>query len=219
MIRDIFDSYLKGSSLAEIARELMRRGIKTTRNGEVWHSGSVKKILENITYTGNKLAGISTKDLLTKSDIPRNQYFIEKSHPAIIDMDTFKKINDIPFYEYIFTRLIEKGIIYGDGKIIFVFKCGLEWSIPLRYEEYIVESHKARVEANITKRLQSDEVKGLLEFCRKPRTKAEMLEFSSYKFMSGIERSVIKPLMEEGKLKRKRDENYRFLQYLYYTVR
>lgn len=79
VVREIFDMYLKGSTLIEIARELMNQGIKTAYNGELWNTGNVKQILRNISYTGNKLTGNRTKDLLSKryvsSDKHRTQYF------------------------------------------------------------------------------------------------------------------------------------------------
>ena len=93
LIREMFNKYLDGETLTEIAREMMKREIKTTRGGELWTSARIKNILTNLTYTGNKLTNEQTKDLLTRSqDNLTNQYIIEQSNPAIIDMETFNLV-------------------------------------------------------------------------------------------------------------------------------
>lgn len=93
IVREMFNNYLSGLTLTEIAREMMRREIKTSYGGELWNTVRVKNILTNLTYTGNKLTNEQTKDLLTKSpDILKKQYMIEQSHPAIIDIETFNLV-------------------------------------------------------------------------------------------------------------------------------
>lgn len=92
-VRMIFDLFLSGKSLTEIARQLMRQGIKTSVGKDFWTGGAVKNILTNFTYTGNKLTRVKTKDIFTqtvKSNI-RDQILIENTHPAIISDATFQR--------------------------------------------------------------------------------------------------------------------------------
>ena len=54
-MRWIFESYLNGLGVYLIAKELNQRGVPTIRAGEKWHDGSIKEILKNPVYEGNRL--------------------------------------------------------------------------------------------------------------------------------------------------------------------
>jgi hypothetical protein len=69
-------------------------GIPTPAGGACWHSGTVKSILTNEKYKGDaRLQKSFTVDFLTKKtkanegEVP--QYYVEDSHPAIIDSETW----------------------------------------------------------------------------------------------------------------------------------
>jgi len=53
IVVSIFKSYVKGlMNLRDIARELNDKGIPTPRHGKGWTEGTVKRILDNVNYTG-----------------------------------------------------------------------------------------------------------------------------------------------------------------------
>jgi DNA invertase Pin-like site-specific DNA recombinase len=95
VVRWIFSEFLKGYSYAEITRRLIENGIRTKKGNEKWNSTQVRKIILDITYTGNRQTMKVTRDLFTGKNITDNplidQYLIKDSHPAIISMEIFEK--------------------------------------------------------------------------------------------------------------------------------
>lgn len=94
ILRQIFAMFLKGSNYTDISHELIRLGIKTCTGKDTWTPGHIKKILTNITYTGQKIARTLTTDTLTRTykstNGERDVYFFENSHPAIISEEVFR---------------------------------------------------------------------------------------------------------------------------------
>ncbi len=93
IVRRIFQNFLDGKSRLETERELAAEGI-TTRNGCRWVDSNIKVVLTNVTYTGNLLLQkefisdpVSKKRKKNKGQLP--QYYVENTHPAIIDKATF----------------------------------------------------------------------------------------------------------------------------------
>lgn len=99
IVRMIFNDYINGMGGGQIAKKLVKMGVEKLRGG-VWKSERVLDILKNEKYTGNAtLQKKYVKDHLTKS-LVRNKgelplYKLEETHPAIIDMETFNKAQDI----------------------------------------------------------------------------------------------------------------------------
>ncbi|MCH4007769.1 MAG: recombinase family protein [Eubacterium sp.] len=96
VVKRIFQNFLDGKSRLETQRELAEEGI-TTRAGCQWADASIQGILQNITYTGNRLfqkkfiADPITKKVKTNhGELP--QYFVEDTHPAIIDKEVFDAV-------------------------------------------------------------------------------------------------------------------------------
>lgn len=52
IIRQIFDVYIKGASLKEIAEDLTRRKIPYTEKTDVWDKSRIARILDNSRYIG-----------------------------------------------------------------------------------------------------------------------------------------------------------------------
>lgn len=93
VVRRIFANFLAGKSRLETERELAAEGI-TTREGKRWVDSNIKVVLTNITYTGNMLFQKEfIEDPITKhrkknrGELP--QYYVEDTHEAIIDKETF----------------------------------------------------------------------------------------------------------------------------------
>lgn len=98
VIRLIYQMYLTGLGKEKIASELNRLGYKT-RIGAKWSNSSVRKILTNYDYTGNlllqktyRLDYISKKTAINHGELP--QYHVEENHDAIIDIDTWNKVQE-----------------------------------------------------------------------------------------------------------------------------
>ena len=96
IVKRIYQNFLDGKSRLETERELAAAGI-TTRAGCRWMDSNIRCVLTNITYTGNLLlqkeyveSPITHKRKKNKGELP--QYFVENTHEAIIDMDTFQYV-------------------------------------------------------------------------------------------------------------------------------
>ena len=95
-VRRIFHAYVSGQSSVEIARGLVADNTPSLLGG-AWTAKRVREILRNEKYTGNALLQKTyVSDYLTKRKIVNRgklpQYFVTQAHEAIIDQDTFDKV-------------------------------------------------------------------------------------------------------------------------------
>lgn len=93
IVKRIFLNFIDGKSRLETEREFAAEGIKM-RNGCQWLDSNIKKILTNITYTGNLLLQKEyIADPITKhrkkNQSELTKYYVENTHEAIIDKETF----------------------------------------------------------------------------------------------------------------------------------
>ena len=97
IVRKIFALYLQGNGVRKIKRYLEEHGIKTVSGKSEWSTSTIDRMLSNEKYIGQILMQKTyTSDFLTGKQI-RNQedldmYFIEDAHEAIIDKETFEKV-------------------------------------------------------------------------------------------------------------------------------
>ena len=98
IVKRIFQNFLDGKSRLETERELAAEGI-TTRDGCRWVDSNIKVVLTNVTYTGNLLLQkefisdpISKQRKKNRGELP--QYYVEDTHPAIIDKATFDFVQE-----------------------------------------------------------------------------------------------------------------------------
>lgn len=96
VVKLIYKNFLNGLSAESTEKELENKGIKSFY-GKHLSNSAIRKILTNITYTGNLLLlreytadPISKKRRINKGELP--QYFVADSHEAIIDKATFDKV-------------------------------------------------------------------------------------------------------------------------------
>lgn len=96
IIRGIYKLYLAGDSFYMIAKKFNARGIKSCY-GKSFSGTVIGYILRQEKYTGNSLLQkYYVKDVLThkllknKGELP--MYYSENTHPAIIDKETFDKV-------------------------------------------------------------------------------------------------------------------------------
>lgn len=96
-VKEIFSRFLNGDSIDQIKIYLESNGIKTRLGKSVWEKHAIFNILENERYTGDMLLQKTyTENCITKK-VKRNhgempKYLISNNHPAIIDRDTFKRV-------------------------------------------------------------------------------------------------------------------------------
>jgi site-specific DNA recombinase len=99
IVRRIFSRYLIGQSVAKIITDLEAEGIKTVRGKDKWNDGVIRGMLKNEKYMGDALLQKTyIADIFTRQTKKNNgelpQYYVENSHPAIIDRLTFQRVQE-----------------------------------------------------------------------------------------------------------------------------
>lgn len=113
-VRLIYALFIEGLMPGGISRELTSRGIPSPAGKSTWRPSTVKSILTNEKYKGDALLQKTyCVDFLTKK-MKRNegelpQYYVEASHPAIIDPPVFEEV------QYELRRRLESGYIGKSG--------------------------------------------------------------------------------------------------------
>lgn len=96
IVRWIYENYLGGMSPEAMAGHLDSRGVKTPQNSVTWRPQAIRYILTNEKYIGDTLSQktMSTDDFPFKkapNKGEKDQYYISRSHPAIISRDVFDR--------------------------------------------------------------------------------------------------------------------------------
>jgi len=96
-VRLIYRMFLEGKTPSAIARHLANQGIPSPSGKKTWQVATVTSILTNEKYKGDALLQKRfTVDFLTKTtkvnegEVP--QYYVQNSHPAIIEPDEFDAV-------------------------------------------------------------------------------------------------------------------------------
>ena len=102
IVRQIFASVLEGKGTSMIARELNEKGIPTgttKRDGTPgeWTASRIQNMINNISYTGDMIFQKTFHDgerqrMNNYGDRP--QYYVEDHHEAIIEKETFEKVQE-----------------------------------------------------------------------------------------------------------------------------
>ena len=100
IVRDIYNRYLSGVSLGDIAASLSNRGIPTPSGKKKWSISTVRSILSNEKYKGEALLQKTyTVDYLSKKVRKNNgemrQYLVEHSHEPIIEPEVFDQVQEM----------------------------------------------------------------------------------------------------------------------------
>lgn len=126
IVKQIFSDFLSDMGTTTIAKKLNRLKVPTRRGG-LWSKTAVETILGQDKYTGNLLLQktyrsdhISKKKMINHGELP--MYYVENSHEAIIDEETFAKAQEKlkcraakyaatkPSGPYLFTKIIRCGL-------------------------------------------------------------------------------------------------------------
>ena len=99
-IRKIYAMFLEGYGATPIMKYLEEHNIPTTFGNKQWNKTAVYGILKNEKYTGNALlqktyrpSFKSKHTVNNKGELP--QFYVVDSHPAIIPLATFNKVQEI----------------------------------------------------------------------------------------------------------------------------
>ena len=100
-VRTVFEMYRDGEKVATISRYMYDHGV-TARNGGRMSSRSVKYILANEVYRGDRqLQKQAPRDYLTKKPM-KGEYksnYLENDHEAIVDTETWTAVQERLEYE------------------------------------------------------------------------------------------------------------------------
>lgn len=94
VVRLIFQRYLDGVGKQGIANELSEQGYISYTGNTAWSAQTLNNMLQNERYIGCALLQktITVEGKSIKNDGLVTQYFVEDSHPAIIDKATFERV-------------------------------------------------------------------------------------------------------------------------------
>ena len=99
IVRRIYNDFLAGATYLEIAKRLTEEKVPTMGGGSRWFSERIKSILKNEKYKGDALLQktyitdpISKRVKKNNGELP--MYYVENSHPAIIERRVFDKVQE-----------------------------------------------------------------------------------------------------------------------------
>ncbi len=99
IIRRIYRHFLEGKTPSGIAKMLTTEKIPTPGGKENWQATTVQSILRNEKFKGAALLQksytvnfLTKKKKLNEGEVP--QYYVENSHPAIIEPETFELVQE-----------------------------------------------------------------------------------------------------------------------------
>lgn len=97
IVKRIYTEFLDGKGANRIARKLEKENVPNWNGKAKWYEGSIRKMLTNEKYKGDALLQKTyTVDFLSKKRADNNgqvpQYYVEDSHPAIIDKEMWEAV-------------------------------------------------------------------------------------------------------------------------------
>jgi hypothetical protein len=95
IVRRVYNEFLDGKTPNQIARDFEKEGVINWNGTSKWYESSIRKMLSNEKYKGDALLQKTyTVDFLTKKRLENKgevpQYYVEDSHPAIIDKELWE---------------------------------------------------------------------------------------------------------------------------------
>ena len=99
LIRWIFQSYLNGKGMDEIAAELTGQQKKGPDGSDTWSTATIHYILTNEKYIGDSLCQKQYTDefpfVEKRNRGERPQYYVEDTHPAILSREMFQRVQKL----------------------------------------------------------------------------------------------------------------------------
>lgn len=99
IVRFIYQRFLAGDSYRVIAKNLEENNMLTPTGNEKWNFGTIRSILTNERYKGDAVINKTyVVDCISKKIRSNNgervKYYVENNHPAIIDAETFSRVQE-----------------------------------------------------------------------------------------------------------------------------
>lgn len=121
IIRTIFDMYIAGMTLREIADKLLEEGVATKCGKVKWSATTIQSILKNEKYCGDAiLQKTITIDCIEKvhkkNEGEAPMYYVRDNHPAIVSRKTFNKAQEEMARRVSKRSPSQKGSVTGQGK-------------------------------------------------------------------------------------------------------
>lgn len=129
VVQWIFQNYLSGKGLEQIAAELNKQQTPKARTESIWKKNSVLYILTNERYIGNQLFQKSYRD----EGVPfkknynhgqKRQFYAEDTHEPIISQEMFEKVQTLLEKKQNKYGFSQSGTIYPLSKILYCAECG-----------------------------------------------------------------------------------------------
>lgn len=151
-VRWMFQMYIDGVTLRDIADSMNKAGIRTTL-GNDFQEASVRQLIFNEVYAGDiRRQKCYIEDPITKKKVPNRgelpQYYMADCHEAIIDRDTYAKVKaemgrraSLVNPTYCFTKKIKCGV------------CGMNFTrrkSTVKGKEYVAWFCRAKKEPGMT---------------------------------------------------------------------
>ena len=96
IVKHIFEEYAAGKSIKDIKKSLLENGVSASRKSRISSFASIRYILNNETYKGDRLLWKTPpRNLFTKQlDLSqtRDSIYIVDDHEPIVDLDTWDKV-------------------------------------------------------------------------------------------------------------------------------
>lgn len=164
IVRKLFELYLSGASINELARDMTNEKIEK-KNGYQWHYCTIAYILTNEKYIGDTLLQKTFKtDTLPfqkrKNKGEKDQYYVHESHQAIITREVFERVQKILKEKSKYYNKNKEQKTYPLSKSIICEECG-SFFIRRTSKENVVwscYSHERGKENCPAKRYREDDI-------------------------------------------------------------
>ena len=107
-VRFMFDRFIEGATITQIAKELNEKGCRTVRGNE-WTMDAVRRILKNEVYVGDVIFRKSpSRNVITREiDKDWKPRYVKNHHKGIVDRDVWERAQDE--FEHMRERLSKQG--------------------------------------------------------------------------------------------------------------
>ena len=128
-VKYIYNQFLSGTTMIQIAHELNDLGIKTKR-GNVWENRTVKYILDNPVYTGKiRWSGEGRNDYHKIDGHLESTMLVDGQHAPIIDQETFlaakeKMEHNLDIYRGTHDKILQRHGTYMLQGLVKCSSCG-----------------------------------------------------------------------------------------------
>ncbi len=123
VVRRIFQLYLEGLGLKEIAKRLTAEGVKT-RAGHAWRKTALHYLVTNETYTGTLIFNRHQYRVSRlQGRTPEQPIRVENAHPAIIDKHSFDRVQSLLGERS--PRMTHPRIVSSNYLLSGMVRCGL----------------------------------------------------------------------------------------------